>query len=102
MCLLRVPGNAAAVQLLQDELDNKEPEAINFEEEVRKIDLCPFLYHQTLETFFLIIYSFSKKWACFLGRNPIFNSILVFMTSTKEADPWNEENSTSSLIYSLI
>ncbi|XP_065052991.1 uncharacterized protein LOC135682158 isoform X2 [Rhopilema esculentum] len=31
--IYRVPGNAAAVQLLQDELDNKEPEAINFEEE---------------------------------------------------------------------
>lgn len=30
----RVPGNAAAVQLLQEELDSKEPESINFEEEV--------------------------------------------------------------------
>ena len=29
-----MPGNAAAVQLLQEELDSKEPESINFEEEV--------------------------------------------------------------------
>jgi len=31
--IYRVPGNAAAVQLLQEELDSKEPESINFEEE---------------------------------------------------------------------
>ena len=44
--LPRVPGNAAAVQLLQEELDSKEPDSINFEEEVATIS---FEFHSFAE-----------------------------------------------------